>query len=273
MMDKGNVNGNVERFSGFADIYDNNRPEPPATLIQILLNYLKRKPSLTVDLGCGTGLSTFIWRNDSERVIGIEPNEDMLNKAKEKLKNHQNIQNITFEYGLSNQININSNSVDIVTCSQSFHWMEPMSTLEEVSRILVDGGIFAAYDNDWPPAVDWVVENEYNILLEKVNKILDSLPEDHSKARKWGKSQHLKNIKESNRFRYVKEIVFHHLEKSDAERYIGLALSQGALQTVLKKGIAEIEPEIEKFKQIVRERFNDRELDLYFSYRMRMGIK
>ncbi len=43
----------------------------------------------------------------------------------------------------------------IVTCAQSFHWMEPESTFIEVARILRPGGVFAAYDYDRPPTVHW----------------------------------------------------------------------------------------------------------------------
>lgn len=266
-------NINVERFSGFADIYDKHRPEPPTTVVDILLNYLQREPANIVDLGCGTGLSTFIWGNYAKEVIGIEPNLDMLSKAKHKLEIRTDVNNISFEQGVSNNLNIKSNSVAIVTCSQSFHWMEPVSTLEEVSRVLVDGGIFATYDNDWPPSVDWVVENEYIKLLKKVNEILETIPKNKGKAKQWKKGEHLNRIKESNKFRYSKEIVFHNKEKSDAERYVGLALSQGALQTVIKKGVSEIDNDIEDFKEVVRNRFNNKEKELIFSYRMRLGIK
>lgn len=273
-MNKDNtIKSNVERFSGFADIYDKYRPESPSIVIEILLNYLQKDPTTVVDLGCGTGLSTFIWHDVAEKVIGIEPNLDMINIAKEKVKKRTDVNNVFFQQGVSNNLNLKSNSIDIVTCSQSFHWMEPISTLDEVARVLKDGGIFAAYDNDWPPSVDWVVENEYIKLLDKAFKIIDEMPEEEGKAKQWNKSEHLKRIKESNKFRYSKEMVFHNREKSDAERYIGLALSQGALQTALKKGISELERDIEAFKQIVIERFDNRTLDLIISYRMRLGIK
>ena len=39
---------------------------------------------LIVDIGCGTGNSTEVCTNFAEKVIGIEPSKDMLNKAKEK---------------------------------------------------------------------------------------------------------------------------------------------------------------------------------------------
>jgi len=267
------ISNNVERFSGFADIYDKYRPEPPTIVIEILLNYLQQEPSVVVDLGCGTGLSTFIWQDFAEKVIGIEPNLDMINRAKEKIGDSAEVNNVFFQQGISNNLKLESNSINIITCSQSFHWMEPVSTLEEVARVLKDGGIFAAYDNDWPPSVDWVVENEYIKLLEKVNKITDEMPQEQGKAKQWNKGEHLKRIKESNKFRFTKEIVFHNKEKCDAERYIGLALSQGALQTVLKKGISELDHDIEEFKQIVRERLDNKTLDIIFSYRMRLGIK
>ncbi|WP_339063482.1 class I SAM-dependent methyltransferase [Tepidibacillus marianensis] len=143
MMNKENIN-NIERFSGFADLYDANRPQPPITVIDILINYLRREPNLVVDLGCGTGLSTCIWKDNAKKVIGIEPNGDMLAKARLKLKIRTDVNNLLFEQGVSHQLKLESNSVDIVTCSQSFHWMEPKSTVEEVSRVLVNGGVFAA---------------------------------------------------------------------------------------------------------------------------------
>ncbi len=45
--------------------------------------------------------------------------------------------------------------------------MEPESTLAEVARMLRPGGIFAAYDYQWPPTVDWKVEPAYEIFIER----------------------------------------------------------------------------------------------------------
>ena len=44
------------------------------------------------------------------------------------------------------QNRLEDSSVDIVTCSPSFHWMNPETTINEVSRILKDKGVFAVYD-------------------------------------------------------------------------------------------------------------------------------
>lgn len=46
------------------------------------------------------------------------------------------ILDVRYISGFSDKTGLEDNSVDIVTCSQSFHWMNPETTLNEVSRIL-----------------------------------------------------------------------------------------------------------------------------------------
>jgi ubiquinone/menaquinone biosynthesis C-methylase UbiE len=273
MIPDGNVKSNVERFSGFEDCYDKNRPEAPQKVIEILMNYLERTPSTVLDVGCGTGLSTFIWKNHARRIIGVEPNDDMLSKAKEKLSHSSGASHISFVQGYSNELNMESDSADVITCSQSFHWMEPVSTLKEVYRVLGDNGIFAAYDCDWPPTLHWTIEEQYMKLLDKADVIIARLEEKDRMARKWSKDQHLSRMCDSGAFRYTKEIVFHNMEKCDAERYVGLAISQGGLQTVFKLGSTDLDADIDTFRTSVEELFRGRTLDVMFSYRMRLGVK
>lgn len=73
-----------ERFLGFADIYDEGRPHLPGKAIEILKRYLNNEIEVIVDIGCGTGNSTEICTDYADKVIGIEPSEDMLKKAREK---------------------------------------------------------------------------------------------------------------------------------------------------------------------------------------------
>ena len=67
--------GNLERFSGFADDYHSVRPRPPAALKSLVLSLAQTaRPRLVVDLGSGTGLSTWHWADTAEKVVGVEPN-------------------------------------------------------------------------------------------------------------------------------------------------------------------------------------------------------
>ena len=103
----------------------------------------------------------------------------------------------------------------MVTCSQSFHWMEPASTIAEVSRVLRHGGVFAIYDYDWPPIIDWVMERDYKKLIDGCNELLRQAPEEN-RVKQWDKRKHHSNIIESARFRFSREIALHSWEKSDA---------------------------------------------------------
>ena len=270
---EGNRLSNVERFSGYGNTYDQYRPEAPMQVIDILTGYLQQRPSLVVDLGCGTGLSSFVWKNHADRIIGIEPNDDMRGKAAEKLQELDDARHITFTAGYSNQIALDSGSVDIITCSQSFHWMEPASTLKEAARILRQGGIFAVYDCDWPPSLHWPIEESYHELIELTEVLMNKHMEDSRKAHKWNKNEHLKHIRESGLFRFAKEVVFHHMESCDAERYVGLAISQGGIQTLFRLGIHDLDPAIDAFRAQVEDYFQGKTREVMFSYRMRLGIK
>jgi cyclopropane fatty-acyl-phospholipid synthase-like methyltransferase len=54
--------------------------------------------NVTLDVGCGTGLSTICAAKTASKVVGIDPSTDMLNKLKKKIKKHQ-ITNIDIRKG------------------------------------------------------------------------------------------------------------------------------------------------------------------------------
>ncbi|MHA6531847.1 class I SAM-dependent methyltransferase [Paenibacillus sp. BAC0078] len=274
MIPNGNSKPNIERFLGFQDEYDRYRPEAPPMVIELLTTYLGRRPSLVADVGCGTGLSTFLWKDAADAVTGVEPNPDMLGKALDKLRHLEDSdQSLSFVQGYSNQLPFAGESVDIITCSQSFHWMDPFSTLQEISRCLRPGGVFAAYDCDWPLVLQPDIEARYNRLIAGADDLLAGLQPASEQAHKWDKEGHLARIKASGVFSYVREIVYHHTESCDAQRYVGLMLSQGGIQTVLKLAPAALEQDIAGFTADVEQFFQGRTLPVVISYRMRIGVK
>lgn len=263
------LHANIERFTGFADIYDQNRPKPPKIVTDILMQYLDEAPEMVVDLGSGTGLSTFIWCGTASRIIGVEPNDDMRNQAGINAS-QMHLTDVIFKKADAYDTGLDENAADIVTCSQSFHWMDPERALKEIARILKVGGVFAAYDCDWPPVAGHKAEKAYNRLLEAARAKLKQIPEGR-KSTQVPKENHLKNIAESGYFSYSREVVFYNRETCSAERFIGMAFSQGCLQLVIKNDPAALEYEIEAFRQTVLENWNQNEVII--SYRMRLGIK
>ncbi len=271
------VRANAERFSGFADLYDMARPTPPRLVADLLLSYLEVDPTsrpagpVVVDVGCGTGLSTLIWHDRAALATGVDPSADMLALAAEKARK-LGTDRVRFVSGDSTHLPFDNVSTDIITCSQSFHWMEPRASLSEFHRVLVPGGVFAALDCDWPPSIGREAEQLYESLLAAAERIALERPW-LSASRKWPKEKHLRNMRASGLFRFSKEVVFHNIEQCDAGRFIAIAVSQGQVQSLLKVGVTENELALSAFREGIRGCLGATVRTLYVSYRMQLAVK
>lgn len=259
---------NADRFSGFADVYENSRPKMPKYPADIICRYLGKTPQLVVDMGCGTGLSTEIWRDISGKVIGIEPNDEMRGIAEKKADNKR-----SFIKAFSDSTGLADCCADAVVCSQSFHWMEPTSTLKEVNRILKKGGVFATVDCDWPPVTKWEAEKAYMQLYGRVLEIESQVPEVKDTFLRYSKDKHLENIIGSGYFTYARELLFSNTEECTKERFRNIILSQGSTQAILKKCPELIEKELDVFYKAIDSCFDKEPFDIDFCYRMRIGVK
>lgn len=259
---------NAQRFMGFADVYDKARPTVPQACVALLTRYLGRVPDTVVDLGSGTGLSTRAWAGACREAIGVEPSPDMIAQARRR-----GGQGLRFVEGYAHTTGLPDRCADIVVCSQSFHWMEPVSTLQEADRILAPGGLFATVDCDWPPVYSVEVEMAYRDLFDRVRQLEATLPGVRDSFRRFDKSHHLENIRASGRFRYTRELVLLNEEPFTPERYIGLAMSQGSLQTILKQQPETIQADLDRFCQAVRENWIPGQNTGAFCYRIRLGFK
>ncbi len=264
----------VDRFTGYADTYDRYRPEAPQAVLDMICRYTAEgaPPSLVVDLGSGTGLSSFAWVGRADAIVGIEPSDDMRSEAQSKLAHWDVEPRVEFHSGYAHATGLPSECAGVVTCSQSFHWMDPLPTLTEAARILKSGGAFAVYDCDWPPAAGWEVESAYMHFMDAVEKVSQARAANLPTIAKRDKNQHLANIRQSGLFRFAREVVLHHEEPCDAERFVGLALSQGGYQTLRKAGIA-MEDEVQRLEEAARRHFGTETQSILFSYRLRLGIK
>ncbi len=251
-----------ERFLGYADIYDEGRPKLPQKAIEIIKKYINRNIELIVDIGCGTGNSTEVCTDFAKRVIGIEPSKDMLNRAKGKEN-----EKLKFKEGLGNDTGLDSNIADIVICSQAFHWMEPTSTIYEISRILKKGGVFAAIDADWLPVID--------LRLEKFNKNLRKLTLNLEKEETimYPQSQHLNNLINSDEFEFCREIFFDAEYEYDKERFKKFILSKSSIQKAIRSNYTPVMEILENLDDTLDEIFEGKSLKTMFCYKMRIGIK
>jgi SAM-dependent methyltransferase len=254
------------RRTGFAAHYDRYRPRPPEALLDQLCRYARvERPRLVVDLGCGTGLSTRAWSGRAERAVGVEPNPAMLAVAAPA-------PGVEYREAFAHETGLDDGCADVVTCSQSLHWMEPEPVFAEVARLLRPDGVFAAYDYDWPPFVDPDVDEAFDAYQERRG----ALVEKHGIVRgadRWAKREHLERMRASGRFRFAREIVLHASEEGTVERLIGFALSLGPLVVLLNEGVSKEEVGLANLREVVARALGDRTVTWYFCYRARLAVK
>lgn len=269
-MSSTDFSANVARFSGFADVYDRFRPQPPPVLVDVLTQLAQvARPALVVDLGSGTGLSTTLWASRAAAVVGVEPSADMRAQAEQRAAG---MPNVRFAQGFSHATGLPDASADIVTASQALHWMEPEPTFAEVARVLRPGGVFAAYDCDWPPTLHWQIEEAYDACIQQAA----ALEREHGTARDvryWNKRQHTERMRASGQFRFVKEIKLHHVEQGDAARLVGVVLSQGQIAGLLKHGLSEEAIGITALRHAAQAALGDRSVPWYWSYKVRLAVR
>lgn len=302
----GPVPPQADRFSGFADLYDANRPSPPGELGAVLSSYVRVAHPVVVDVGSGTGLSSR-WAGEWARsVIGIEPSVDMRRRAAERGGG-----NVSYLAGTSERSGLADDCADIVLAVQAMHWMEPTSTLREVARLLRPGGVFATIDADWPP-VSGVVEAEaaWAAVHKRIrvfearlaageeraelrrpiddgdpSLIDEDLVDPHRNrrmsggVRSWSKSEHLSRMQASGLFSFTRELAFDAPlpGESSAERFVSLLRSQGSYQALAKAGLTDEEIGADEFERDVLRGFalsttGGHAPRISFSWRVRLGV-
>lgn len=259
----------IDRFTGFAELYDRHRAGPPAVLAKLLTQFTgTERPAQVVDLGCGTGLSTRYWSDKAERIVGIEPTPDMRYQAHAQTK----APNISYRDGFSHATGLPPRSTQIVCCIQSLHWMEPTTTFAEAGRILAPGGVFVACDYDWPPTTAaWEADAAFKSCMRTARRLEKELG-TAAGLNHWEKSGHLERMEASGCFRHVKEIVVHHIDAGNASRLVGLLFSQGFVQGVLKKGVSEADLGIEALRHTALHTLGETPRPFIWSARVRVGV-
>jgi SAM-dependent methyltransferase len=257
------------RFNGLSESYQKYRPHPPAVVIRTILQLAQcPKPDLVLDLGSGSGLSTFVWADHAKKVVGVEPNKEFIETARTTPVKAGT--DVSFIQGFSNQTTLPDESVDIVACSSSFHWMEPDSTLREVSRILKKGGIFAAFDYSPPPTFNLQAEAAF-LAFEELHR--QRKKEKFHGNKKWPRHLHLDRMRASGYFRHVKEFSLHHEYIGSADRLVGLALTSARTGKLLQAGMSEDEIGITALRKTAQELLGDHQYPWFITYNLRVGIK
>jgi SAM-dependent methyltransferase len=139
-------------YSEFPEVYDafarvGHDPEP----IDVIAERWRLAGAVVIDVGSGTGTSTFELADRSASVIGVEPNPAMRALAEEHARRAQ-VRNVSFVAGSATELPCADGSADVVVCMTTGFWPPEQvipQFVAEADRVLRPAGTTIVLNN--PP--------------------------------------------------------------------------------------------------------------------------
>ncbi len=136
------------RFTEAARDYALYRPDYPDALVEWVGSTTGiTPPGPVLDLGCGTGLSSRRFALHGYEVVGIDPNEAMLAKAREAGGGP------TYAIGSAISTGLRDDAVALTISCQAFHWFDIEPTVAEIRRVCTGWAVAAWNQRTRAPAM------------------------------------------------------------------------------------------------------------------------
>lgn len=129
---------NQNNFGPMGSDYDVSRKGYPDEVFEYIKSFIKNDNQITLDIGCGTGISTRQLKEHHFEVTGADKDQAMI-----KIAIQHNFR-IPYFVATTEALPFKSEQFDIVTAFNSFHWFNNDKSLTEIKRVLKIGGIFFA---------------------------------------------------------------------------------------------------------------------------------
>lgn len=121
-----------------------------------ILNYCKEGSLLDIGTGPGWLLLKLHLKAPQLRLVGIDSSPAMVTKARQNMAAAAGAESIEIEEGNADKIPFPDDCFDIVVSTASIHhWKHPAIALNEVYRVLKEGGYALIYDlvSDTPQSI------------------------------------------------------------------------------------------------------------------------
>jgi SAM-dependent methyltransferase len=128
--------GFKDHFSAQSAGYARHRPSYPGELFAYLAGLSGRR--LAWDCATGNGQAALALARYFERVIATDASQAQIDAA----VSHPGV---SYRVATAEQSGLHEDTVDLVTVGQALHWFDTDRFFAEVSRVLVEGGIVAAW--------------------------------------------------------------------------------------------------------------------------------
>jgi len=136
-----------------------------------ILRYCSKGHLLDIGTGPGWLLIKLHGESPGLRLVGVDVSRGMVAKARENMRNAGLGDAISIEEGNARRLPFEDNSFDIVVSTGSVHhWKEPVTGLNEVHRVLKQGGTALMYDliSNTPLPILKKAQQEYGRLCTTI---------------------------------------------------------------------------------------------------------
>nr|XP_039253997.1 sterol 24-C-methyltransferase-like [Styela clava] len=135
-------------------------PKYPSSIAEFVISRLRKmnlykdskKFDLILDVGCGYGESLKYYVPFFHKAIGFDISEEQIEKAREL----NEFNNVTFLLGKGNMFPVDDNSVDLIVCVGTAHYLDAAHFVTECKRVIKKGGLVAIYSHEF---ADLHIEN------------------------------------------------------------------------------------------------------------------
>lgn len=147
-------------FDDKALFYKQYRPSYPSGAVDLILSLSNHKRVNIADIGSGTGKLSSLLIKDNTVVFAVEPNTEMRTIAEKDLSSHKNYLSI---HGTGEATTLTSDSIDIITVAEAYHWFDNDRSKIEFRRILKQNGFVVLLWNQFGG-------NPYDDDMSEINK-------------------------------------------------------------------------------------------------------
>jgi SAM-dependent methyltransferase len=134
----------AESFGGEAARYDRARPSYPSELVDRIIG-AGAGPSV-LDVGCGTGIASRLFRAAGCTVLGVDVDERMAAAARRS--------GIECEVAKFEDWDPAGRTFDTLIAAQTWHWIDPAAGAAKAAEVVRAGGRAALFWNAFEPPAD-----------------------------------------------------------------------------------------------------------------------